>query len=187
VTPMRFEFATATRILFGSGTIRDVPAVVRGWGHAVLLVTGRASERAAALTAGLVAEGCEVSNFTVPTEPTTDLVRAGGAAARAAGCESVVAFGGGSALDAGKAVAALATSPGDVMDYLEVVGGARPLERPPLPFVAIPTTSGTGTEVTRNAVLTSRSHRVKASLRSPLLLARLAVVDPELTFSLPPP
>jgi alcohol dehydrogenase class IV len=98
----------------------------------------------------------------------------------------VIAFGGGSAIDAAKAIAALAANEGDVLDYLEVVGQGRPLTKPSLPFIAIPTTAGTGSEVTRNAVLASTEHKVKASLRSPFLLARLALIDPELTYDLPP-
>ncbi|HEY8926391.1 MAG TPA: iron-containing alcohol dehydrogenase, partial [Polyangia bacterium] len=97
----------------------------------------------------------------------------------------VVAFGGGSAVDAGKAIAALAANGGDPLDYLEVVGAGRPLNRPSLPFVAIPTTAGTGSEVTRNAVLAVPEARVKASLRSPFMLPHLAIVDPDLLAPLP--
>jgi alcohol dehydrogenase class IV len=97
----------------------------------------------------------------------------------------VVAIGGGSVLDAGKAVAALMTNPGDVMDYLEIIGRARPLQHEPAPFIAVPTTAGTGAEVTRNAVLGAPDHRAKVSMRSPLMLPRVAVVDPELTVSVP--
>jgi alcohol dehydrogenase class IV len=97
-----------------------------------------------------------------------------------------VGIGGGSVIDAGKAIAALAGNPGDVLDYLEVVGGSKALSSPSLPFVAIPTTAGTGAEVTRNAVIMSPEHQVKVSLRSPHMLPRLALVDPELTYSLPP-
>jgi len=99
----------------------------------------------------------------------------------------VVAFGGGSVLDAGKTIAALLGNGGDPLDYLEVVGAGRPLTRPSAPFVAIPTTAGTGSEVTRNAVLASPAHRVKASLRSPHMLPRVALVDPDLLAGLPPP
>jgi alcohol dehydrogenase class IV len=98
----------------------------------------------------------------------------------------VIALGGGSVIDAGKAIAALVTNPGDVLDYLEVVGRGLPLSFAPAPFIAIPTTAGTGSEVTRNAVLASPGHRVKASLRSPQMLPRLAVIDPECTLDLPP-
>jgi len=98
----------------------------------------------------------------------------------------VIGFGGGSAIDTGKAIAALAANSGEPLDYLEVVGKGESLRNPSLPFIAVPTTAGTGAEVTRNAVLASPQHGVKASLRSPFLLARLAVVDPELTRDLPP-
>ena len=105
--------------------------------------------------------------------------------AREASCQLVVAIGGGSALDAGKAVAALLTNPGDPLDYLEVIGQARPLQHPSAPLVALPTTAGTGSEVTRNAVLLSREHKVKASMRSPFMLPAVAIIDPELTYDLP--
>jgi alcohol dehydrogenase class IV len=98
----------------------------------------------------------------------------------------VIGFGGGSALDAAKAIAALTTNPGDLLDYLEVIGKGQPLQQAPLPFIAIPTTAGTGSEVTRNAVLGSPEHRVKVSLRSPQMLAKVAIVDPELSLGLPP-
>jgi alcohol dehydrogenase class IV len=88
-------------------------------------------------------------------------------------------------LDAGKAIAALLTNPGDPLDYLEVIGRAQPLAVPAAPCIAIPSTAGTGSEATRNSVLASPEHRVKASLRSPWMLPRLAVVDPELTLGLP--
>ena len=98
----------------------------------------------------------------------------------------MVAFGGGSALDAGKAIAALAANGGDPLDYLEVIGRGSALDEPSLPLVAIPTTAGTGSEVTRNAVLGVKDQQVKASLRSPHMLPRLALVDPELLAGAPP-
>jgi alcohol dehydrogenase class IV len=98
----------------------------------------------------------------------------------------VIGFGGGSALDAGKAIAAMLTNAGDLLDYLEVVGRGMMISQPSAPMIAVPTTAGTGAEVTRNAVLASPEHRVKVSMRSPLMLPRLSVVDPELTYSMPP-
>ncbi len=150
-----------------------------------LVVTGQAVARVGALIKRLQAGGLAVSVFHVEHEPTTDLVQAGARAAREAGCDRVIGIGGGSVLDAGKAIAALLTNPGDLLDYLEVIGRALPLAHAPLPYIAVPTTAGTGTEVTRNAVLLSPAHRVKVSLRSPLMLPRLAVIDPELTYSMP--
>ena len=182
---MRFEFATATRILFGAGTLREVAPLVGGMGQRAFVVTGRNSNRAQPLLSALSAAQISCSTFAVAGEPTTVVVREGARRVREAHADVVIAIGGGSVIDAGKAIAAFATNQGELLDYLEVIGKGRPLEQTPLPFVAIPTTAGTGTEVTRNAVIASPEHRVKASLRSPLILAKLAVVDPELTLGLP--
>jgi len=184
---MRFEFATATRIVFGAGAAAEVASEARRLGSRVLLVWGLPRTRAEEMAAALEAAGLDLAEFEVPGEPTIDLVRQGRAAAQRHDSEIVIGFGGGSAIDAAKAIAALAANEGDPLDYLEVIGGGRPLERPPLAFIAVPTTAGTGAEVTRNAVLASPEHKVKASLRSPLMLARLAVVDPALTLGVPPP
>jgi alcohol dehydrogenase class IV len=183
---MRFEFATATRILFGAGTLAEVAPLAREMGRRALVVTGSRVERAARLLEGLASARVEALTFSVPHEPTTDLVRSAVGQARQAGCDLVIGCGGGSVLDASKAIAALLTNDGDLIDYLEVIGQARPLQRPAAPCIAIPTTAGTGAEVTRNSVLVSPAHKVKVSLRSPFLLPRAAVVDPELTCELPP-
>jgi alcohol dehydrogenase class IV len=124
--------------------------------------------------------------FSVPGEPTVEDIEAGSRLGRELAVQGVAAVGGGSAIDAGKAIAALVTNPGEVADYLEVVGRGQTLSQSPLPFAAIPTTAGTGAEATRNAVLMSTRHRLKVSLRSAALLPRLAVVDPELSYGLPP-
>ena len=122
----------------------------------------------------------------MPGEPTVELVREGARRVQEAACDVVISIGGGSAIDAGKAIAAIATNGGEPLEFLEVVGKGRAIAVPPLPFIAVPTTAGTGSEVTRNAVLGSAEHGVKASLRSPLMLPRVALVDPELTYGLPP-
>ncbi len=183
---MRFEFATATRIIFGPGTLREVGALAREFGERALVVTGADPHRAEPLLALLREHGLACSSFPVRGEPEIETVRQGAALAREEGCGVVIAFGGGSALDAGKAIAAMVANAGELLDYLEVIGRGKALTRPAAPFIAIPTTAGTGSEVTRNAVLASPEQRVKVSLRSPLTLARVAVVDPELTYDLPP-
>jgi alcohol dehydrogenase class IV len=175
-----FEFATAARIVFGEGTAATLPEIARSFGARPFVVTGASPERARPLVAALSAEF-----FAVPGEPTVELVRDGARRVREAGCDLVISIGGGSAIDAGKAIAAIATNGGEPLDFLEVVGKGRTITASPLPFIAVPTTAGTGSEVTRNAVLGSQEHGVKASLRSPLLLARVALVDPELTYNLP--
>lgn len=178
---MRFEFATATRIIFGEGTAATLPELVRGFGRRALVVTGSSTERASALISALAAE-----IFLVPGEPTVELIREGARKVKDAGCDEVLSIGGGSAIDAGKAIAAIAPNGGEPLEFLEVVGKGRAISERPLPFIAVPTTAGTGSEVTRNAVLGSPEHGVKASLRSPLMLPRVALVDPELTYGLPP-
>jgi len=183
---MRFEFATAGRVIFGPGSLREVGPAAREFGRHAFVVTGRHAARAQRLLDLLAAEKISVATFSLSGEPTTDAVIAATAQARAAGCDFVIGMGGGSVIDAAKAVAALLTNPGDLFDYLEVVGRAQPLAHPAAPCVAIPTTAGTGSEVTRNAVLTSPAHRVKASLRHASMLPRVALVDPELTLDLPP-
>jgi len=181
VSAVAFEFATAGRIVFGEGSVREVAAAARQMGSRAMLVTGRSPERAAWLADELDAVG-----FSIDGEPTVEAAREGAGVAQAARCDVIISFGGGSAIDGGKAIAALAANSGEPLAYLEVVGRGKTLERPPLPFIAVPTTAGTGSEVTRNAVLQSSEHGVKASLRSPMMLPRLAVVDPELTYGLPP-
>jgi alcohol dehydrogenase class IV len=183
---MRFEFATSGRILFGAGTLREVAPVAAGFGQRTLVVTGRTIRRAEPLLADLKSLGMACTTFSVSSEPTLETVHSGVELARDAGCEVVIAVGGGSVIDAGKAIAAMLTNGGELLDYLEVIGKGQTLTQPPAPYLAVPTTAGTGAEVTRNAVLASPDHRVKVSLRSPLMLPRLAVVDPELTYSLPP-
>jgi alcohol dehydrogenase class IV len=183
---MRFEFATATRIIFGAGTLREVGPLAREVGRRALVVTGRDARRAEPLLARLRESEVFAALFAVAGEPEIATVQQGATLAKREGCELVIGFGGGSALDAAKAIAAMLTNGGDLLDYLEVIGRGQPLTKPGAPFIAIPTTAGTGSEVTRNAVLASPEHRVKVSLRSPLMLAKAALVDPELTYDLPP-
>jgi len=182
---VNFEFAAPTRIVFGEGRLADVPKIVSGMGARVLVVEGR-SGRAESLLRKLGDAGLATATIRVASEPTISLVEAGLARARSEQCDVVVALGGGSVIDAGKAISALLTNDASVRDYLEVIGKARPLTNRAAPFIAIPTTAGTGAEVTRNAVLMAEEEQVKVSLRSPLMLPVVALIDPELTYSLPP-
>lgn len=183
---MRFSFAGPGRIVFGPGCVSELPGIVAGFGTRALFVTGGNPGRLREVAAGLGAAGIELTPFAVTGEPTVAMAQAGARLARARGCLAVVSVGGGSVMDAGKAVAALAANPGDPYEFLEVVGRGAPLAHAPLPHVAVPTTAGTGAEATANAVLLAPDQRVKVSLRSPLMLARVALVDPELTYGLPP-
>ena len=182
---MRFEFATATRIIFGHGTAKETGSIVEKMGRRAFFITGRSVERAKSLIGQLKNTGIKVTQFSVSEEPTTQLAREAVEKARRQTCDMVIAMGGGSVLDTGKVVAALLTNSGQLMDYLEVIGKGQPLKRKSAPCVAIPTTAGTGTEVTSNSVLDSPEHRVKVSMRSPYMLPDLALIDPELTYSMP--
>jgi alcohol dehydrogenase class IV len=183
---MSFEFATAARIVFGQGSVKELGSAVRTLGQSALLIVGRTLDRAGAVVDDLRSSGVTVVPFHAASEPTLQLVQSGLEAARSAQCEVIIAMGGGSVIDSGKAIAALVSNPGPILNYLEVVGDGRPLERAGLPFIAVPTTAGTGSEVTRNAVLAVPEKGAKVSLRHPSMLPRLAIVDPELTYGLPP-
>lgn len=183
---MRFEFATASRIIFGAGALADIGKIASEFGQRPLVVTGRNPARANRLLDLLSSARLATTCFSIAREPTTDDVICGTAHARAFGCDFVIGFGGGSAIDGAKAIAAMLTNDGDLFDYLEVVGRAQPLVHPAAACIAIPTTAGTGAEVTRNAVLAAPTHRVKVSLRSAHMLPRVALVDPELTYDLTP-
>jgi len=157
-----FEFATATRIVFGEGAASTLPELARTFGVRPLVVTGASPDRASSLVSALSAVA-----IAVPGEPTVQLIREGVRRVHLAGCDLVISIGGGSAIDAGKAIAAVSTNGGEPLDFLEVVGKGRTLSVEPLPFIAVPTTAGTGSEVTRNAVLGWPERGVKASLRRP--------------------
>ena len=149
-------------------------------------MTGRDAKRAEPLLKNLRDAGVGAVTFSVAGEPELSTIEQGMALAKTEKCELVVGFGGGSVIDAAKAIAAMMTNEGALLDYVEIIGCGKALTKPSSPFIAIPTTAGTGSEVTRNAVLSSPEHKLKVSLRSPLMLARAAIVDPELTCELPP-
>ncbi len=184
MTDPSFEFATAGQIMFGAGRAAELPGILAGMGTRVFVCTGASTARHAALLRGLT---LPAATFPVASEPTIDVARAGVAAAREHGADLVASIGGGSVIDTGKAVAMLLGNGGDPLDYLEVIGAGQKITGPSLPFVAVPTTAGTGAEVTANATLASPAHGLKASLRSMLMLPRIALVDPQLTVDCPPP
>lgn len=184
--PMKFEFATANRIVFGSGTIKEVPSLAGGFGRKALLVTGSNFARVSKLIDLLKEKQISSFVFSVSGEPSVEIVTMGTAMAGEKKCEFIIAAGGGSVIDTGKAISVMMTAGGHVLDYLEVIGKGKAITENPAPFIAIPTTAGTGSEVTKNAVLCSQEHKVKVSLRSNLMIPKIAVIDPELTLSLPP-
>lgn len=175
----RFEFATAQRIIFGRGTVRELPALAAEFGQRVLLVTGSRPQQWETRLP-------QVGIKSISGEPTDEDIQSGVELAKQLNADVIVAIGGGSVVDAGKAIAAMSTQPDRLMRYIEVIGEGKPLEAAPLPFIAVPTTAGTGAEATRNAVIASEEHRVKASLRHATMLPRIALIDPELAIDVPP-
>lgn len=185
MTPV-FDWSTPARVLFGPGRVRELGSLVASWGHRCLLFTGADPSRAETARASLREAGLAVDVVPVSGEPTFAVVREALARAIAQGTELVVAVGGGSVIDTAKAVAMLLSNGGDPIDYAEVIGRGMPVTQPSIPWAAVPTTAGAGAEATRNAVLVDRSSAAKVSLRSPLMVAPLVVIDPALAVSLPP-
>lgn len=180
-----FSIATPPRILFGRGQAVKAPALIRAFGPCGIVVHGANASRATWLLDALHADGATVTTLSCPNEPTLALIEAALVTARTTDAQWVAALGGGAALDMGKALAALLPAPGPILDNLEVVGAGLPLRADPLPFIAMPTTAGTGAEVTKNAVIGLPDHGRKVSLRDDRMIARLAIVDPALTDGCP--
>jgi alcohol dehydrogenase class IV len=183
---MAFEFSTAGRIVFGRGCAARIGEEAAQFGRRVFVLTGRRREQWAFLWDDLRRRGMACERFAIMHEPTVTIVEQAVQMAASAGVDVVIGIGGGSVIDAAKAVAAKLPNPGDLLNYLEVIGQGRSLENPSLPCIAVPTTAGTGAEVTRNAVLRSEAHGVKVSLRSDTMLPVRAMVDPDLTLSVSP-
>src|SRR6266702_4711893 len=182
-----FEFATAQQILFGRGTTAQLPVIAARYAlHRCVVVTGKTPSRVQSVIDLLTQAGIGVVTLPVPSEPSIPLLREAVVQAIESKCDGVIAIGGGSVIDTGKAIAALMRNTDDLFEYLEVIGKGRALQHSSAPCIAVPTTSGTGAEVTRNAVLFSPEHAVKVSLRSATMLPVAAIVDPDLTRELAP-
>lgn len=183
VSPETFEFCSPGRVIFGLGEFSRVWSVAKEHGERPLVVVGSNPARYGPPIEEALRRGVLAS---VLGEPDFDTVRRITEQAVNARCDSVLAIGGGSVIDTGKAVAMLVTNGGDPLDYAEVIGSSKPVAQQPLPCIAVPTTAGAGAEVTRNAVLRSREHGVKVSLRSARMVPAIALIDPGLASNLPP-
>lgn len=181
-----FAFATASTIRFGRGTFHDLPSRAAAQGQRVLLLRSASVPQAEDLARALRQTGA-VLDLIARGEPDLPAIEANLALARPFAPDLVIALGGGAVIDHGKALAALIPAPHGALRYLEVVGEGQPLDMPPLPLFAIPTTAGTGAEVTRNAVIQVPDARRKVSLRDPRLYPALALIDPDLCLSCPKP
>lgn len=183
---MRTDFVTAGRIIFGAGTIRSLPKVIRNYGNSVFVLRSKSVPGFDEIMQSIKDEGLTYSEVIVSGEPDVDVINRTAKKIRNDASDCVLSIGGGSVMDTGKAISALLTNPGELLDYLEVVGKGLPLSNPAAPFIAVPTTAGTGSEVTKNAVISVLDKTVKVSMRSDKMLPDVALVDPSLTYSVPP-
>lgn len=185
-----FRLARVPQIILRNGALADLPSIAASYGRNILLVTGAKSFFAAPgannLPEKFLANGLTIFHVTVPGEPSPAAINEATARFREAVVDLVVSIGGGSVMDAGKAISAMLTAEGSVTDYLEVVGKhGHPGTK--VPFIAIPTTSGTGSEATKNAVISQvGKDGFKRSLRHENFVPDLALIDPELTLNCPP-
>lgn len=185
-----FNIVGPPEIFFGAGTISRLPEMIESYGRHTLIITGGESLRKSGhlemLTLQLDQAGIKYETVCVRGEPTTQLIDAIVGEYRQTPVNVVVAIGGGSVIDCGKAVAAMLAEQGSVKDYLEEVGTRKP-SGAKVPFIAVPTTAGTGSEATKNAVVCDRKEGYKKSLRHDAYMPDVAVIDPELTLSAPRP
>ncbi|PNH77593.1 iron-containing alcohol dehydrogenase [Vibrio diazotrophicus] len=181
-----FQFMTSSRIVFGEGALENSLSLIKQFGYSVLLVSGKQSERARPIVDYLNQQKLRYQHVSISGEPNITMVEETAIIGRRFSPNLVVAIGGGSVLDMGKALAAIIPNQGNVYDYVEVLGRCVPLKTKPLPMIAIPTTASTGSEVTRKAVLKSGQDKVKVSLRSPDMIPDVAIVDPTLTYGTEP-
>ncbi|WED28135.1 iron-containing alcohol dehydrogenase [Vibrio sp. DW001] len=177
-----FQFMTSAKVIFGEGALNSSLSVFNQYGYSVLLVTGKNMARAVPVVGYLKSQNMRYQHVSISGEPNISMVEETAVVGRRFKPDMVVAIGGGSVIDMGKALSAIIPNQGDLYDYVEVVGRSVPLKTKPLPFIAIPTTASTGSEVTNKAVLRSGQDRVKVSLRSPDILPDVAIIDPKLTY-----
>ena len=187
---MRFEFFSAGRIIFGKGVFSEIGGISSELGRKALIVLGKSSfqntEKYSLLLSALTENNVEYKVYNgVPPEPNTEAVDNGVRTGIENRVDIIIGIGGGSVVDAAKAISGLLTNGGLVSDYLEKIGKELPITKPSLPFIAVPTTAGTGSEVTKNAVIYSKEKKVKRSMRSPYLIPDVVIADPELTLNLP--
>ena len=183
---MKIDFSTSNRIIFGIGEFRKIPEYIKEWGSRVFVIRGNSPSYGKEFFEIIEGMNLEITYFVVGKEPDIDMLDTAVKLARQNKCDYVIGFGGGSVIDTGKAISALLNNEGDLMDYLEVVGRGLPQKNPSKPYIAIPSTAGTGSEVTRNAVIDVPDQNVKVSMRNAFMLPKIALVDPELTLDLPP-
>ncbi len=187
---MEFELLHTPQILFGTRQFQNIGAVIKNYGSKALIVANEgALEQGGArriLDETLPENNIDASFFIVKGEPDIEMIDQGVIQGKDFAAETVVGIGGGSAVDAGKAIAGLITNGGSARDYMEIIGKGYKITKPALPYIATPTTAGTGSEVTKNGVISAKEEGFKASIRSPLLIPLVAIVDPALMITVQP-
>ena len=179
-----FQFMTSTRIVFGEGAMSDSLSLLNQFGYSVLLVTGQDQQRSQPLEQYFKQQGMRYQRLVIKGEPLIAMVEELAAMGRIFCPDMVIGIGGGSVLDVAKSLAALIPNQGCVYDYVDVVGRNVPLQVKSLPSIAIPTTAGTGAEVSKSAVLQSAQEQVKVNLSNVELFPDLAIIDPTLTYGM---
>ena len=180
-----FSFTTAGTIHFGWGLRKTLSRHVLAFGRHALLLYSKSVGEIDKIIAGLEQNNIILMKEALTGEPTDEKLMLLATTYREAEIDVIIGIGGGSVLDSGKALSALLTNPGELLDYLEVVGKGLLLQKKPCPFIALPTTSGTGTEVTKNAVIKVTDQNVKVSMRNLAMIPEIALIDPQLTLSVP--
>lgn len=181
----KFEFMTSDRIVFERDGLAKIGELSKPYGKKALIVTGSRDVVSEKIRGYLEKVGIASSHFKVTDEPSLETTKVGLDLARDEKCDMVIACGGGSVIDSGKIIAAMMNNPGEILSYLEVIGEGKALSSPSAPCIAIPTTAGTGAEVTKNAVISSEEHKLKVSLRSSYMFPELVLLDPMLTLTMP--
>ncbi|MFX1505051.1 MAG: iron-containing alcohol dehydrogenase [Promethearchaeota archaeon] len=187
---MEFEFLPTPRIFFGPKQFHKIGALVKELGSRVLIVASGGAlnfpETRETFTVSTLRQEIEFDTYLISGEPTIKTIDSGVHKAKEFEADVIMGLGGGSAIDASKAIAGLFTNGGSARDYMEVIGKGSVITQPSLPIIAVPTTAGTGSEVTKNAVILAEKEKFKASIRSPLLIPTIAIIDPRLMCSVSP-
>jgi alcohol dehydrogenase class IV len=182
---MKIDFSTSNRIIFGNGESKKIADYISSFGNKVFVVRGNNPVYGNEFFKIIESLNLKIVYFPINKEPDIELLINAVSLARKNDCDFVIGFGGGSVIDSGKVVASLLNNEGNLVDYLELVGKGLPQKNPSKPYVAIPTTAGTGSEVTRNAVVDVPEKNLKVSMRNPYMIPSMAIIDPELTLNLP--
>ncbi|MFX1284988.1 MAG: iron-containing alcohol dehydrogenase [Promethearchaeota archaeon] len=186
---MEFEFLPTPRIFFGPKQFHNIGTLVKEFGARLFVVASGSAlnspETRETFTVSIVKQEIRFETYLIRGEPTIETIDLGVQKAKEFKADCFLAIGGGSTIDACKAIAGLYTNGGSARDYMEVIGKGATIIKPPLPIIAVPTTAGTGSEVTKNAVILAEQEEFKASIRSPFLIPKIAIVDPRLMLTVP--